>query len=187
MSRYVMTAARKRALRKAQLVSARKRSRMRKVGKVLDTHKYAIGMAVAGIAVGSGVYGAMYVSNKRARRVKREDVHKKMLERRKAGAVRSTRGSRSPINDRFEWREGGTTSGAPPQVVRPANFRGKIKVYTSSQNPTVLAILNELNNQPSGRNPKRKYTVQRDNRVLPPIDPEVAARRGRLPGLEPRN
>lgn len=165
MTRYVMTAARKRALRKAQLVSARKRAGrgIRKAGRAAYNQRYAAGILLAGVAVSSGVYAAHNISNKRAVQRRRVEVTNSIEARKKRNALS---GGRSPGRPAYveikvvpETRK--------TMVVDPKRVRGKIKVVTSSKNTTVLAIMAELQGQPSLLNPKRKYAVFRSSEVEP--------------------
>jgi hypothetical protein len=160
MNRHVMTSARKRALRKAQLASAKKRAGRgaRKVGRAVHSQRHAAALILAGVAVGSGVYAAHHVSNKRAIVRKRAEMTLAIESRRKKNALAGP--SRGP--GRYAYVEIKVSPETKKSnVVDPRKARGKIKVFTNVTHPAALAIMQELQGKPTVRNKDRRYVVVR--------------------------
>lgn len=76
--RHIMTARRKAALRKAQLISARKRvgKHFGSSKKLSKGHKRAIGVAVAGAVIATGAYGTSAWMNEKKRKARIEFIKK---------------------------------------------------------------------------------------------------------------
>lgn len=155
MAKHTMTARRKAALRKAQLISARLRRGKHSFshGKKLSKgHKRAIATAVAGVAVAGGVYATSAWMNKTERKARVDFIKKNREEALRK--VRSRRMSNSPdmTTRRNVYKDAWTNkeisihedTGNPSAASKVVRLKGQIKVHTSVQHPFAKAIMNEL-------------------------------------------
>ena len=138
-----MTARRKSALRKAQLASARKRSKFGKFGggpkrKLSRGHKRAIAAVAAGTLLAGAGTGVWKYTSARKRPMQKPPGEAKP--------------SRTPYNDNKGWRASqlGTNSekeaeGAPDMVVVHKN---DVAVHSTATHPFIRQIMEELNGQP---------------------------------------
>ena len=144
MASYRLTAARRVALRKAQMVSARMRRGRRKFSgrKLTRGHKRAIGVVAAGAIVSAGVY--KYTSS-RNRPVQMPP-----------GAKHSSlvpydgRGQRTPYNDNPGWhsKRDKNSAAAKSNVIQRTE---SMDVFTTVQHPFAKAIMNEIHGKPIRR------------------------------------
>lgn len=158
---YKMTARRARALRKAQEVSARKRKKrfgFASGKKLSQGHKRAIGVVAAGAVIGSGAFGALYLSNKRAKQ-------KQIIAKKPGDDLKEiSRPQRPPgkANNRWFNKPGG--GAAKTRVVRPV---GDVEIYVNSTNETVRRIMSEIHGKKVKRRQTGKFKVIFGERPMP--------------------
>lgn len=137
-----MTARRRSALRKAQLASARKRSKFGKFSsatrKLSRGHKRAIAVVAAGTLLAGAGTGVWKYTSARKRPMQKPPGEAKP--------------SRTPYNDNKGWRATQLGSGsendaigAPDMVVVQKN---NVKVESRATHPLVRSIMEELNGEP---------------------------------------
>lgn len=146
---YRMTPRRKSALRKAQLASARKRSKFGKFGdatrKISRGHRKAIAVVVAGSLVAGAGAGVWKYTSARKRPMQKPP-----------GEVKPSRMAFANREDEVD----GSAGPAPDMVVFHSN---NVKVESKATHPLVRSIMQELDGQKvKGYYPGRKggkYTV----------------------------
>lgn len=173
---YRMTAARKRALRKAQLISARVRRRMGNV-KMNRGHKRVVGALIAGSAVVGGAYATnklmdahkLALSNANRARARQRVVNRRNNRINNAPDMTRTRA----IGDVLEGAAKGGNA-APNWVVQPGKMKKIIRIRNSASD-AVKALLLEQRGQPvvgrfAGTKGRRVYKVQYGDYEMTGVD-----------------
>lgn len=154
MASYRLTARRRSALRRAQLISARKRRGKKRFSggrKLSRGQKKAIAVAVAGAIVSAGVY--KYTSGR-----------KRPVQKPPGGKVSKVphdgRPQRTSYNDEPGWHpKRDKNSAAAQSSVVPRGVFGDQVTYSSVQHPMARAIMDEIQGKPimgKGRNRTKK-------------------------------
>lgn len=164
---YRMTAARKRALRKAQLVSARLRKRMGNA-KLSKGHKRALAVVVAGAAVAGGAYHTAQVMNatKLASATARRNTARQNVRNRKNARMNAAGDGTSSINELLaRARKTNTAGTAPSSTITPGDFAHIIRISNKAPESVKNLLLAQKGSSVTsvyhgGKAVKRKRRVQ---------------------------
>lgn len=166
---YRMTGARQRALRKAQLISARKRKRHFGLGsqkKLSKSHKRAIAVAAGGALVAGGVYGTSAWMDIEQRKAKvkamksyrdhaRWRVNARRLERSPNMSTHRNLTKDAFTNEIIQIEDNGKTSTVPSRVVKAGGYKTHTRLKGIAAD-----IMRELDGQQiPGRRRGAKYKV----------------------------
>lgn len=163
---YRMTAARKRALRKAQLVSARLRKKMGNA-KLSKGHKRAIAVVVAGAAVAGGAYHTAQVMNatKLATATARRNTARQNVRNRRNARLNAAGNATNSINAVIARARKDSGGSAPNSTVNPGDFSHIIRISNSAPESVKKLLLAQKGSSVTsvyhgGKAVKRKRRVQ---------------------------